>query len=242
MKVSVVIPTYNEEKSIAEVVRKVLELKLKKEIVVVDDGSTCDTEKILSHFIKDNEVKFIKHKKNEGKGCAVRTGVKNATGEIVVIQDADLEYPPSQIPKLIKPILDGETDVVFGSRFLGRIEGMSLTNRVGNKFLTFMARLLYGSNITDMETGHKAFRRSVIDDIESTATRFEIEPEITAKVLMKGYKIVEIPIDYKARKKGEKKIGIKDGLVAFKWLVVYRFCNLLFPYYPAHMATSFGIG
>jgi glycosyltransferase involved in cell wall biosynthesis len=225
MKVSIIIPAYNEEKTILEVVDKVLKLKLEKEIIVVDDGSTCDARRILSNFIKNKKLRVIRHKKNMGKGFAIRTGLENATGEIIVIQDADLEYPPIQILNLIKPILDGKADVVYGSRFLGNIENMSFTHTIGNKVLTFITRLLYGSNITDMETGHKAFKKKVIDGITLNAKKFEIEPELTAKILMKGYEIVEVPVDYTARSKGEKKIGVKDGLVAFKWLLLYRFCR-----------------
>jgi len=222
MKISIIIPVYNEEKTLRRVVNEVLNLKLEKEIIVVDDGSTSDVRKTLSCFAKNKEVKLLKHKKNIGKGCAIRTGLKNASGDVIVIQDADFEYPPRQIPRLIKPILVGEADVVFGSRFLGNIKDMSLTHNIGNKILTFITRLLYGSSITDMETGHKAFRRRVIKDIHLTANRFEIEPEITAKILMAGYRIFEVPVDYTARREG-KKIGIKDGFAALKWLLLYRF-------------------
>lgn len=222
VKISVIIPVYNEEETICEILERVLDLKLEKEVIVVDDGSSDGTWKTLTKFAKKRAVLIVRHENNMGKGSAIRTGLKKASGGVIVFQDADLEYSPEWIPKLVQPILNREADVVFGSRFIGRIEGMSLANRIGNRFLTMITRLLYGSNITDMETGYKAFSRSALKNIKLTAKRFEIEPEITAKVLMKGYKIVEIPIDYIARTKGEKKIGIRDGFVALKWLLLFR--------------------
>lgn len=221
MKLSVIIPAYKEEKNILSILKAVTALKktdlhgLDREIIVVDDGSDDRTYELASQI---RAIKLIRHEKNMGKGAAVRTGIDNSTGEIVVIQDADLEYNPREIPKLLKEFLGG-SEIVYGSRFMGNAERMSFTHNLGNKFLSFATSILYGQKITDMETCYKMFRRDVIKDMRLEGRGFEIEPEITAKLLKKGYRIREIPINYVAREKSEKKINWKDGVVALRWLL-----------------------
>lgn len=226
MKISILVPAYNEEKTISVILDKLIKLSfddLEKEIIVVNDGSSDGTPKILEDYGKNPKIKVIHHPKNLGKGSAIRTGLEKAGGDIIAIQDADLEYDPEELPRLVRPILNERKDVVYGSRFLGKIEGMSLLHHLGNRFLTFVTRLLYGCSITDMETGYKIFRKKVIDNIELKAKNFEIEPEITAKILKQGHEIHEIPIKYVGRTKLQKKINWKDGVVALKWLIRYRF-------------------
>jgi glycosyltransferase involved in cell wall biosynthesis len=216
MDISIIIPVFNEEMSIAEILTKVLELRfegLEKEVVVVDDGSTDETPDILKDFSNVPEVKIIIHGKNLGKGGAIRTGIKNSTGRIISIQDSDLEYDPADLPRLIKPILQGE-NVVYGSRFLGKVENMKFRFYFGNKILSLFTRMLYGTPITDMETGFKIFRREVVENLNLESNGFDIEPEITAKILRSGFKIKEIPINYTAREKELKKISEVDGLKA----------------------------
>ncbi len=234
MKLSIIIPVYNEEKTIAKIIKKVkntvLPRGVEKEIVVVDDASQDLTPVILS---KIKGIKVFRHKENTGKGGAVLTGIKNSEGEVIVIQDADLEYNPKDISRLLKPILEKKSEVVYGSRLKNyslRIFGSRrtpfLSHYFGNKFLTFITNLLYKANITDMETGYKMFKRKVLDGIELKSKRFEFEPEITAKILKKGLEIHEIPIKIKPRgyKEG-KKISWVDGFVAVLTLFRYRFWN-----------------
>ena len=230
-KLSIIIPVYNEEKTISEIINKVKKAKLGniiKEIIVIDDSSTDNTKKILSK-IKDKKIKIFFHQKNQGKGCAIRTGLNHATGDIILIQDADLEYDPKEYQKLLAPILENKTKVVYGSR-LERIrkdlKNMYKLHYIGNIFLTITTNLLYGAKITDMETGYKVFRKEVIDNIRLKAKRFDFEPEITAKMLKRGYKIKEVPIDFLARKFDEgKKITWRDGLKALYYLIKYRFTD-----------------
>jgi glycosyltransferase involved in cell wall biosynthesis len=225
MDLSIVIPVYNEENSINEILQKVLDLhfnSLKWEVVVVDDGSNDKTPGLLNNYAKNPKIKIINHESNQGKGMAIRTGIKNSSGSIIALQDSDLEYDPAQLPSLITPIIKGE-NVVYGSRFQGKFENMKLLFYLGNWFLTLLTRLLYRAAITDMETGSKVFRREVIENVELESTGFEIEPELTAKILKANYKIKEIPIRYIARDKKHKKITVRDGLIALFTLIKYRF-------------------
>ena len=231
MKLSIIIPAYNEENSILEILDRVKKAKLDgitKEIIVIDDFSTDNTKKILSE-LKDSSIKIFFHQQNQGKGAAIRTGLKHATGEIILIQDADLEYNPEEYPILLKPILEDQAKVVYGSRIeviKKNIDKMYKLHYFGNIFLTIMTNMLYGSKITDMETGYKIFRKEVIKDMVLRARRFDFEPEITAKILKRGYKIKEVPIDFAARSfKEGKKITLVDGIKALFYLVKYRFLD-----------------
>jgi glycosyltransferase involved in cell wall biosynthesis len=224
---SVVIPVYNEEKTLEIILKRVLAadiLNLKKEIVVIDDGSQDRTRSILKK-IKGKNLKIVYHKKNMGKGAAVRTGIKNSTGDIILIQDADLEYHPEDYPKLIRPFLKNNVDVVYGSRELsGRNRHNYFLFHLGGQTVTRATNLLFGSRLTDVPTCYKAFRREVISSIPLRCKRFEFCPEVTAKVLKKKIKIVEVPIRYSSRTKKEgKKIKFKDGLQAIWTLIYYRF-------------------
>jgi len=227
-KLSIIIPVYNEEKTIAEVINRVLNVQLKnieKEIIIVDDFSTDNTREILKK-INNNKTKILYHAKNMGKGSAIRTALKYVTGDIILIQDADLEYKPEEHPKLIKPILDKKTKIVYGSRFTKQHKPRYLFYYMGNLILTFITNLLYNSNITDMETCYKVFTKDVIKNLKLKAKRFDFEPEITAKILKKHYKIYEVPISYKCRAVKEgKKITWKDGIKAIYYLMKYRFID-----------------
>ena len=231
MRLSIIIPAYNEEKNVLEVINKVKKVNLgsiTKEIIIIDDFSTDNTKKILSE-LKEPGLKIFFHQKNQGKGSAIRTGLKYATGDIILIQDADLEYNPKEYPELLKPILENKTKVVYGSRLEAikqNLENMYKLHYLGNIFLTLMTNLLYGTKITDMETCYKVFKREVITDIRLRAKRFDFEPEMTAKILKKGYKITEIPINFVGRKFDEgKKITWKDGIMAMYSLIKYRFID-----------------
>lgn len=228
-KLSVIIPAYNEEKTIREVIERVKKVQLKgiaKEIIVVDDLSDDNTREILRN-IGDNSLKIVFHEKNLGKGAAVRTGIKNCTGDIILIQDADLEYDPAEYEKLLSPVTSGNADVVYGSRLdviRKNIKNMYKLHYIGNMFLTLMTNLLYKAKITDMETGYKVFRRDVVKGINLRSSGFDFEPEITAKILKKGYKIHEVPIGFAGRKFEEgKKITWMDGIKAAYCLIKYRF-------------------
>ena len=230
-KLSVIIPVYNEEKTILKVINKVKKsntLNLTKEIIVIDDCSKDNTKNILKK-IKEKQIKIFYHSKNMGKGSAIRTGLKNSTGDLVLIQDADLEYNPNEYSKLLKPILENKADVVYGTRLEAiqkNQKNMYKLHYFGNLFLTFLTNLLYGTKITDMETGYKLFKRKIIKGINLKARRFDFEPEITAKVLKKGIKIYELPINFTGRKFDEgKKITWKDGLAATYYLLKYRFSD-----------------
>jgi len=223
---SIIIPVYNEHKFIRKVLSIVKSVnigKVKKEIILVDDGSTDGTREILK---KLKGYKIFYHKKNQGKGAAIRTGLAHATGDIILIQDADLEYDPHDYPKLLAPILAGKAKVVYGSRFMKKHKPKYWFNYVGNIALTTATNALYGSKITDMETCYKVFKREVLQHIRLKARRFDFEPEITAKILKKGYKIYEVPIWYKCRDYTEgKKIKWTDGVKAALYLLKYRFKN-----------------
>ena len=233
VKLSVVIPVYNEEKTILKVISEVKKIKIgnvAKELIIVDDFSTDKTRDILRR-VNGKNIKIYYHSKNMGKGAAIRTALKHCSGGIIAIQDADLEYNPKNIARLIKPILNGTSDVVYGPRFAGTklvLFGKNKTplplHLIGNRGLTLLTNILYFNSITDMETGCKIFKRSVIDNIELKASRFDFEPEITAKILKKGYKIKEIPIGFRPRTIEEgKKITWRDGIKAAYYLLKYRF-------------------
>ena len=219
--VSIIIPAFNEEATIGTILRRILEAEITYtiEIVVVDDGSKDKTSEKARQF----GVKLLRHPYNLGKGRALRTGMALAAGEIIVWQDADLEYFPQDIPRLLRPIIQGTTDVVYGSRFSGKVYGMSVSHFLGNKLLTWVTRILFNHPLTDMETGYKAFRREVIVHIELTSDGFEIEPEVTAKVLLNGFRITEVPITYRAREKRNKKISWRDGVRSLFYLFKLRF-------------------
>ncbi len=231
-KLSIIIPCYNEVENISEVIDRVssVDVGLEKEIIIVDDGSEDGTVQVLKEMTGQHEGSTILNVHfsmlNSGKGFAIRIGLKYVTGDIVIIQDADLEYDPEDYPAIIEPILKGEADVVYGSRFLGvvRPEGMEFANWLANKILTWTAIILYGKIITDEATCYKAFRKDVIDSVELTCQRFEFCPEVTSKVLKKKYRLVEVPIHYRGRTTLEgKKITWWDGVVAIWTLFKYRF-------------------
>ncbi len=226
MNLTVILPAYNEIQTIEEILRRVKAVNLANEIVVVDDGSTDGTREYLSS-VKDPLIRVILHEKNQGKGAAVRTGIKAATGDVVLIQDADLEYDPREYPHLLRPIEEGIADVVYGSRFLGGARRPILYwNMVANKLLTFMTNILYNNILSDMETGYKVFKRDLIKDIPLHARRFDFEPEFTAKVLKRKYRIYEVPIDFNPRDYSQgKKIHMGDAFEAVWTLLKYRFVD-----------------
>lgn len=237
-KLSIIIPVYNEEKTIAQVldrVEKVMFPKIEKEIIIVDDGSTDKTAlNIKNQIAKKKGITFIQHKKNGGKGVAVRTGLQHATGEYIIIQDADLEYDPQDIEKLLKPIQEGKAKVVYGTR-LKRLPNFSrderttqfLVHYIGNKFLSLVTSILYFSWITDMESCYKLFPQSALSGVVLHARGFELEPEITAKLLKRGYKIYDVPISTNPRgyDEGKKLHTIRDGSKAIWALFKYRFID-----------------
>jgi len=226
-KLSVIVPVYNEQNTIDEIIRRIEAVTLlgwSKEIIVVDDGSTDRTKVLLKSWEK--KVHVIYKKKNEGKGSAVTLGLREASGDIILIQDADLEYSPKDYPILLAPFDNPQVDVVYGSRFLGPHLSTMFLYAQGNKFVTLVTNLLFNTNITDMETGYKAFRRRVLDGVTIRAKRFDVEPELTVKVLKKGCQIYEVPISYYGRKFTEgKKLTWRDGVVALWTLIKYRFVN-----------------
>ncbi len=227
MIISVVMPVYNEAKTIQEIVRRVLATGLVSELVIVDDGSKDGTRDLLADMNGRDGIRVILHEKNQGKGAAVRTGIRAATGEIVIIQDADLEYNPREYPNLLKPLEEGIADVVYGSRFLGAARRPILFwNMVANKILTFLTNILYNNILSDMETGYKVFRREMIKDIPLHAHRFEFEPEFTAKILKRHIRIYEVPIAFNPRDYSEgKKIKMRDAFEAVWALFKYRFVD-----------------
>ena len=225
VKLSVVIPVYNEQSTVREVYASVRAVPLEKEIILVDDGSTDGTREILKDLATADGTKVFLHERNQGKGAALATGFSHATGEIVVVQDADLEYDPSQYPKLIQPIMEGKADVVFGSRFVtGEYRRVFFFwHMVGNRFLTLLSNMLTNLNLTDMETGHKAFRREILEKIRIEEKRFGFEPEITAKIARLNVRIYEVGISYAGRTYREgKKIGWKDGFSALRCILKYN--------------------
>lgn len=218
MEVTVIIPVYNEKDNINAVIDVVKSVGIVQEIIVVDDFSVDGTRDLLR---KRKGIKTIFHEKNRGKGAAVRSGLQIASGDIVIIQDADLEYSPEQYPQLIKPIKEKKTSVVYGSRILGKGSFLK-SSYFANRFLTFLTNVLFGSHISDMETCYKVIKTELLRDLHLISSRFEIEPEITCKILKRKEKIVEIPISYTGRKKG-KKIGVKDGIQAIWSLIKWKF-------------------
>ncbi|MBI5404052.1 MAG: glycosyltransferase family 2 protein [Ignavibacteriae bacterium] len=228
MKLSIIIPVYNEKNTIGALFEKVKNVDIEKEIIIVDDCSTDGTKEILSQFTKDEIVRVLCQPKNKGKGFAIRTALQHVTGEVVIIQDADLEYDPNDYKILIKPIVDGVADVVYGSRWLmSHFRNLSCNRfRLATALLTFMANVLYNAKITDEPTCYKVFRTSMLKSLSLKCERFEFCPEVTAKLRKKGFKIYEIPIYYKPRSLKEgKKIRFKDGLAAIWTLIKYRFVD-----------------
>lgn len=224
---SVVIPVYNEFESIRTIVGKLMALPVETEIIIVDDGSTDGTQKVLKELATLSNVHVVLKRQNEGKGAALRSGFSMTQGDIVVVQDADLEYDPRDIPALLQPIVAGYADVVYGSRFLEqRHRGSSFTHRFGNRVLTMISNLANGLHLTDMETCYKVIRRDALDQIPLTQNRFGIEPEITAKIARREMRIVELPIHYNARDWDEgKKIGIKDAFAALYCIFRYAIAD-----------------
>ena len=231
MKLSVIIPVYNEKKSLINVIEQVNAVNIPKEIIVVDDGSHDGTRELLRDYAGSTVIKVF-HEKNRGKGAAIRTGLEYVTGDIVIIQDADLEYDPFEYPHLIQPILDGTAEVVYGSRFLGAQDlekdffHIYFYFLIGVKFLNLLTYLLYQAKITDEATCYKVFKTDVLKSLNLKCERFEFCPEVTAKLLKKGHAIHEVPISYKGRHFDDgKKITWKDGIEAIYTLIKYRFMD-----------------
>jgi glycosyltransferase involved in cell wall biosynthesis len=225
---SIIVPVFNEEKTLLHLLKKVQKVKLKglrKQIVVVDDGSTDKTRALLKK-IKMPNVEIYYHEKNKGKGAAIRTAIPHTTGDYVVVQDADLEYDPADYEKLLVPLLDGLADVVYGSRFMGTHRAFMFMHYMGNIFLSVVTSVLYGTILTDMETCYKVFKGDILRGLTLRSNRFEFEPEVTAKLLKKNYKIFEMPISYRGRSFSEgKKITWRDGITALVTLIRYRFSD-----------------
>jgi len=227
MKLSVIIPIYNEVESLREIVKRVQDTKLAWEIVLVDDGSIDGTRDLLKEMDGKDNVRVVLHEKNQGKGAAVRTGFSTARGEVLLIQDADLEYDPRDYPTLLKPLEEGIADVVYGSRFLGGPRRVVMFwHMIANYLLTFMTNILYNTILSDMETGYKVFRKEVIEGMPLHAKRFDFEPEFTAKILKRKYRIFEVPISFNPRDYSQgKKIKLKDAFEAVWTLLKYRFVD-----------------
>ena len=244
MKISILIPVYNEQATLRELLRRVravnlsfdvavqsvyapTPLHIEKEIVVVDDGSTDGSQAILREEEASGDLRVVLHSKNQGKGAAVRTAIRAATGDILLIQDADLEYDPRDLPNILLPIIEGRSEVVYGSRFLGGPrKAMLFWHMIANKLITLMTNILYDAILSDVETCYKAFRADIIKTIPLRSERFDIEPEITAKILKRGHRIYEVPISYTGREYQEgKKIGMKDAFEAIGALLRYRFVD-----------------
>ncbi|MGZ4802876.1 MAG: glycosyltransferase family 2 protein [Acidimicrobiia bacterium] len=224
-KLSVIVPVYNERNTVVEILRRMraVELPLDREFVVVDDGSDDGTHSVLTQ-LGDSTVKIVTHPQNRGKGAAIRTGLEHVTGDLVLIQDADLEYDPDDWPKLLAPMLKGRAKVVYGSRITGEHRNMLYLHWLGNKMLSLVTNLMFNTTLSDMETCYKLFDREVLRGITLRSDRFDFEPEITAKVLRQGIRIYEVPISYAGRELDEgKKITWRDGFAALYALVKYRF-------------------
>jgi glycosyltransferase involved in cell wall biosynthesis len=225
---SVIVPVYNERTTVAEIIRRVrlVELPVTLEVIAVDDGSTDGTDKVLA-ALTDSTVRVLSHPVNRGKGAAIRTGLAAARGDLVLIQDADLEYDPDDWPKLLDPMMKGKARVVYGSRFTGERKNMMPLHWIGNRFLSLVVNLLYSSTLSDMETCYKLFDRRILEGITIQSDGFDFEPEITAKVLRRGHRIYEVPISYAGREIADgKKITWRDGIGALKTLIRFRFTRL----------------
>jgi len=226
-KLSVIVPVFDERNTVVEIVRRMraVDLPVELEIVIVDDGSTDGTRDVLRQ-LGDSTVRVITHEANRGKGAAIRSGLAHVHGDLVLVQDADLEYDPEDWPKLLNPIMRGKAQVVYGSRFTGERRNMLFLHWVGNRFLSLVTNVLYNTTLSDMETCYKLFDRTLLDGITLRAQRFEFEPEVTAKILRRGIRIYEVPISYAGREFHEgKKITWRDGVVALWTLVKYRFVD-----------------
>ena len=222
---TVIVPVYNERTTVAEVIRRMraVDLPVVLNIIAVDDGSSDGSDKVLG-ALEDSTVRVLRHQKNQGKGAAIRTGLAQARGDLVLIQDADLEYDPNDWPKLLDPILRGKARVVYGSRFTGERKNMLPLHWIGNRLLSLVTNVLYSSTLSDMETCYKMFDSQVLEGLTVVSNRFDFEPEITAKVLRRGHRIYEVPISYAGREHDEgKKITWRDGFGALKALIKYRF-------------------
>jgi glycosyltransferase involved in cell wall biosynthesis len=227
MRLSIIMPCYNESRTLPAILAQIRAVKLEKEIIAVDDHSSDDTYQILREAAAtDRTMIVVRHPSNRGKGAAVRSGLARATGQIVIIQDADLEYDPQDYYELVQPIADGRVNVVFGSRFLGRHTGMYFWNALGNKGLTFLTNLLFNCWISDMETCYKVMRTEIMRDLRLESNDFRLEPEIVAKVLKRGHRIYEVPVSYLGRTYEEgKKMKPSQGFYAILALLRYRFWN-----------------
>ncbi len=225
MKLTIIMPVFNERQYILEILARVNAVDLEKEIIIVDDCSTDGTYELLTENQKLYH-KLIRHQVNQGKGAAIRSGIPEATGDLTIIQDADLEYDPDDYHKLLAPVLKGKADVVYGSRFTGEHKNMFFRHYLGNRFLTLVTNLLYDSTLSDMETCYKLFRTDILKSLRLRAKRFDFEPEVTAKVMKAGYRIYEVPISYAGREYHEgKKITWRDGFTALWCLLKYRFVD-----------------
>ncbi len=224
-RISILIPVFNEEPTLLTLLERLLEVpfSVEREIVIVDDGSTDGSRSILQGYLHRPEFKIIFQQINGGKASAIQTALEHASGDVMVIQDADLEYDPRDLPALLAPIINGQADVVYGSRFRGQLQGMTWRHYWGNRFLTWLTNRLYGVRLTDMETCYKMARASLFEGMRIESQRFELEPEITAKLLRQGKRILELPISFQGRGRSEgKKISWRDGFGAVRTLWKYR--------------------